>query len=61
MAKRKSSSLVVRKVISESAKDMDIEADIDGLWGRIGAKLTARKVGPAAIDRAIAEVRKKLG
>ena len=60
-AEGKSASLVVRELISDYVKDKDIGAYIDGLWGRIGTKLTARKAGPAAVDRAIAEVRKKRG
>jgi hypothetical protein len=60
-AEGKSTSLVVRELITDYVKDRDIGAYIDGLWNRIGAKLTARKVGPAAVDRAIAAVRNKRG
>ena len=60
-AEGKSSSLVVRELINDYVKDKDIGTYIDGLWSRIGGKLTARKVGPAAVDRAIAAVRNKRG
>jgi len=60
-AEGKSASLVVRELISDYVKDKDIGAYIDGLWSRIGGKLTARKVGPAAVDRAIAAARNKRG
>lgn len=55
----KTTSFMVRELINEYVKDRDIGAYIDGLWNRVGAKLTARGVRPAAIKRAIAEIRKK--
>lgn len=52
---------MVRELISDYIKERDIGAYIDSLWERIGVKLTARGVRPAAIKRTIAESRKKLG
>jgi hypothetical protein len=53
----KTTSLMVRELINEYVKDRDIGAYIDGLWDRIGVKLTARGARPAAVKRAIAETR----
>ena len=53
----KTTSLMVRELINEYVKDRDIGAYIDGLWNRIGVKLTARGVRQAAVKRAIAETR----
>lgn len=60
-AEGKTTSLMVRELISDYIMERDIGAYIDGLWDRIGAKLTARGVRPANIKRAIAETRKKRG
>jgi predicted DNA-binding protein len=60
-AEGKTTSLMVRELISDYIKERDIGAYIDSLWERIGVKLTARGVRPAAIKRTIAESRKKLG
>jgi hypothetical protein len=53
----KTTSLMVRELINEYVKDRDIGAYIDGLWDRIGVKLTARGARPAAVKRAIAKTR----
>ncbi len=58
-AEGKTTSLMVRELIGQYVKERDIGAYIDGLWNRIGTKLTARRVRPAAVKRAIAEVRRK--
>jgi len=58
-AEGKTTSLMVRELIGQYVKDRDIGAYIDGLWNRIGTKLTARRVRPAAVKRAIAEARRK--
>jgi predicted transcriptional regulator len=55
----KTTSLMVRELISDYVKDRDIGAYIDGLWDRIGKKLAARGVRPAGVKRAIAETRTK--
>lgn len=60
-AEGKTTSLMVRELISDYVKERDIGAYIDGLWNRIGAKLTARGVRPVAVKRAIAETRNKRG
>jgi hypothetical protein len=60
-AEGKTTSLMVRELISEYVKDRDIGAYIDGLWNRIGSKLTAKRVRPGAIKRAISAARKKRG
>jgi len=58
-AEGKTTSLMVRELIGQYVKERDIGAYIDGLWDRIGTKLTARRVRPEAVKRAIAEIRKK--
>lgn len=60
-AEGKTTSLMVRELINEYVKDRDIGAYIDGLWDRIGVKLTARGARQAAVKRAIAETRKNRG
>lgn len=58
-AEGKTTSLMVRELIGEYVTERDIGAYIDGLWDRIGAKLTARGARPAAVKRVITETRKK--
>ena len=60
-AEGKTTSLIVRELMSEYVRDRDIGAYIDRLWNRIGSKLTAKRVRPGAIKRAIAAARKKRG
>ena len=57
----KTTSQMVRELIRDYVKERDIGAYIDGLWSRIGAKLTSRRVRPADIKKAVAETRKKRG
>ena len=57
----KTTSQMVRELIRDYVKNRDIGAYIDGLWGRIGAKLAARGVRPADIKKAIAASRKRRG
>ncbi len=57
-AEGKTTSLMVRELISEYIKERDIGAYIDGLWARIGEKLTAKGTRPARVRRAIVETRK---
>ena len=60
-AEGKTTSLMVRELISEYIKERDIGGYIDGLWARIGEKLAAKGIRPARVRRAIAESRKKRG
>ena len=56
-AEGKSVSEVVRELIEGYVRDRDISSYIDDLWERVGDKLTARRVKPQDIQRAIREVR----
>ena len=58
-AEGKCISEVVRERLEEYVKNRDIGLYIDDLWQGIGDKLTARKIGPKEIQRAIREVRSK--
>jgi metal-responsive CopG/Arc/MetJ family transcriptional regulator len=60
-AEGKTTSQMVRELIRDYVKERDIGAYIDGLWERIGTKLTARGVRPADINKAIRETRKGRG
>jgi metal-responsive CopG/Arc/MetJ family transcriptional regulator len=60
-AEGKTTSQMVRELIRDYVKERDIGAYIDGLWERIGTKLTARGVRPADISQAIRETRKGRG
>ncbi len=60
-AEGKTSSQVVRELISDYIKERDIGVYIDGLWDRIGAKLAARGTRRSYIDNAIAATRQKRG
>ena len=57
-AEGKTSSQMVRELISDYVKNRDIGAYIDGLWDRIGKKLKERGVKPADIEKGIRETRK---
>ena len=57
-AEGKTTSKMVRELIRDYVKQRDVGAYIDGLWGRIGAKLKARGVRPAEVAIAVGEVRK---
>jgi hypothetical protein len=52
---------MVRELIRDYVKERDIGAYIDGLWERIGTKLTERGVRPADIGKAIGRTRKGRG
>jgi len=57
-AEGKTTSRIVRELVSKYVKERDIASYIDGLWDRIGKKLKSRGVRPAQINSAIARVRK---
>jgi hypothetical protein len=57
-AEGKTSSQMVRELISEYVKNRDIGAYVESLWDRIGTKLKERGVKPADLERAIRETRK---
>ena len=50
-------SAVVRELLENYVKDRDISSYIDDLWGRTGAKLKARGIKPADIQKAIKKAR----
>jgi len=60
-AEGKTTSQMVRELVRDYVKERDIGAYIDGLWDRIGGKLTARGIRPSAIEGAIAVTPKKSG
>ncbi len=53
----KTTSQMVRELITEHLKERDIGTYIDGLWNRIGTQLKSRGVKPADIDRAVKAAR----
>ena len=55
----KTTSQMVRDLIENYIKERDIGTYVDDLWNRIGEKLTAKKVKPWDITKAIKEVREK--
>jgi hypothetical protein len=57
-AEGKTTSRMVRELISDYVKERDIAAYIGGLWDRIGKKLGARGVRASDIGAAIAKSRK---
>ncbi|MBI5640930.1 MAG: CopG family transcriptional regulator [Nitrospirae bacterium] len=57
----KTTSEMVRELIEERIKERDIGAYVDDLWNRIGKKLKAKRVTPAAIEKAIKASRKNQG
>jgi predicted transcriptional regulator len=58
-AEGKNVSEVVRELLEEYVSNRDIESYIDGLWDRIGGKLTEAGAGPEAVNRIIRDVRGK--
>lgn len=58
-AEGKSVSEVVRELIEDYVRDRDISSYIDNLWERVGGKLTARRIKPQDVQRAIQEARAK--
>jgi predicted DNA-binding protein len=57
----KTTSQMVRELISDYINERDIGAYIDGLWERIGKKLAARGARAADIEKIIAKTRKSRG
>lgn len=57
-AEGKTTSGIVRELISDYVKTRDVSGYIDGLWERIGKKLAARGAKPSDVTTAIARTRK---
>jgi metal-responsive CopG/Arc/MetJ family transcriptional regulator len=57
-AEGKTTSRMVRELIRGYVKERDIAGYIDGLWDRIGKKLTARGARASDIGGAIVKTRK---
>ena len=55
----KTSSQMVRELITDYVKERDINSYIDDLWNRIDKKLTAKGMKSKDINRVIKEVRRK--
>ena len=55
----KSVSEIVRELLEDYIRDRDIGSYIDGLWNRIGSKLTAQGFCNEDIPKIIKEVRGK--
>lgn len=58
-AEGRSTSEIVRELLKDYVRNRDIGAYIDGLWDRIGTKLSSRGVSPGQIKRVIQEVRSR--
>lgn len=58
-AEGRSTSEIVRELLKDYVRNRDIGAYIDGLWDRMGTKLSSRGVGPGQIERVIQEVRSR--
>ena len=58
-AEGRSTSEIVRELLTDYVRNRDIGAYIDGLWNRIGTKLSSRGVSQGQIERAIKEVRSR--
>ena len=58
-AEGKTSSGMVRELITEYVKERDISGYIDGLWDRVGAKLKAKGVGLDKVGQAIKDARRR--
>ncbi len=56
-AEGKSSSGMVRELISDYVKEHDLGAYIDDLWKRIGEKFKSKGLGPADVAKALKTVR----
>jgi len=57
----KTTSEMVRELISEYVKEKDIGAYIDELWNKVSNKLREKGVRPDDVRRAVAETRKEHG
>ena len=55
----RSTSEIVRELLTDYVRNRDIGAYIDGLWDRIGTKLSSRGVRQGQIERVIKEVRSR--
>jgi hypothetical protein len=58
LAEGKNTSQVVRELLEQYVSDHDIGAYIDGLWDRIGRKLSKKGIGPDDVGQAIQAVRR---
>jgi len=58
-AEGRSTSEIVRGLLKDYVRNRDIGAYIDGLWDRMGTKLSSRGVSPGQIERVIQEVRSR--
>lgn len=56
-AEGKTTSGLVRELISDYVKDRDISAYIDGLWDRIGRELEAAGADSSRVAKAVSETR----
>ncbi len=57
----KTTSQMVRELIEDYVREHDISSYIDELWNRVGKKLRAKGVTPAAVRKTIRNVRKGKG
>jgi len=55
----KSLSELVRGVLLQYTRERDMSSYIDGLWDRIGERLTENQVSEADVEEAIRQVRAK--
>jgi predicted DNA-binding protein len=56
-AEGKTSSGMIRELISDYVKEHDLGVYIDDLWKRIGDKFKSKGLGPADIEKALKAVR----
>ena len=56
-AEGKTSSGMIRELISAYVKEHDLGAYIDDLWKRIGDKFKSKGLGPADVEKALKAVR----
>ncbi len=54
----KTTSQMVRELIEDYIKEHDIGSYIDNLWDRVGRKLKSKGATPAAVSKAVKDVRK---
>ena len=54
----KTTSEMVRELLESYIEEHDIGSYIDDLWGRVGKKLKAKGVTPAAVSMAVKAARK---
>jgi len=58
MAEGKNASQVVREMLEKYVSDRDITGHIDGLWDRIGRRLSDKGIGQDDVAKAIEDARK---